>query len=375
MNRLFTIDGSTAFEGMIAEHMKALREEVLNQCDPNDIEAIILGGGYGRGEGGICVAPDGSEALFNDYDCFLISRGLSRKSRKELNKTLLHCGHHLERKFGIDVDFGHVVNVEDLGTLPFTQMWYDLQQGFYVIYGTQNVLDGLPAFDVKKMPLAEGAKLLLNRGTGLLLAREKMQGQEENEADLAFIERNIYKAAMAIGDVRLMMIGKYHASYVERLKIYQNEINDDYTSMYAEAVDYKLHPTYGTRSKQTLESLYNTVLSPFESVYYRLFSEATGIDCHVDNLWMILSRHWLSGEAPQKLKSMVLNVLEVSPRSMGSRLFWRYPRIRLYLVLPSLLFQPGPLTDSLIRSILGVNSSADEQLVWQQFMKLWNRFS
>ena len=74
------------------------------EADPSvaaKVEAVVLGGGYGRGEGGVLVNADGSEELFNDLDYFLFATDPD-------DAALLAVVHGIERdgteELGIDVD-------------------------------------------------------------------------------------------------------------------------------------------------------------------------------------------------------------------------------------------------------------------------------
>ena len=78
----------------------------------------------------------------------------------------------------------------------------EARAGYHVIYGPEDVLDALPAYDTEHPPLEECARLFMNRGIGLLLARQKLEagGPVEGE-DFEFVVRNIYKALLAMGDL------------------------------------------------------------------------------------------------------------------------------------------------------------------------------
>src|SRR6185436_123023 len=65
------------------------------------------------------------------------------------------------------------------------------------------------------IPPAEATRLLMNRGTGLLLAEQRLSsGLDSTDAD--FVGRNIAKAQLALGDAVLTSFGQYHWSCLER---------------------------------------------------------------------------------------------------------------------------------------------------------------
>lgn len=63
--------------------LEAKREE-LNQNGPSwGVTAMVLGGGYGRGEGGVFVGQDGIEKLYNDLEFYLFCEGKPSAALKE----------------------------------------------------------------------------------------------------------------------------------------------------------------------------------------------------------------------------------------------------------------------------------------------------
>jgi hypothetical protein len=101
----------------------------------------------------------------------------------------------------------------------FTMMWQELKHGHRVVFGPENILGLLPDFDLNNMPHEELAKLMLNRGTGLLLARQRMNKAELKSDDVDFIARNIWKAIMACGDAYLALHNTFSYSYRRRSEL------------------------------------------------------------------------------------------------------------------------------------------------------------
>ena len=77
----FTAEGDPAVEQAIADMLRRLAEDVRQLADSNRV-ALYLGGGYGRGEGGVLVTQDGHHLPYNDLDFFTFSKGLSSAKRK-----------------------------------------------------------------------------------------------------------------------------------------------------------------------------------------------------------------------------------------------------------------------------------------------------
>ena len=65
----FTRDGSDALEKLIAETCEEIGREVTRIVPVGKFQALLLAGGYGRGEGGVLSTPDG-DAPYNDPSFF-----------------------------------------------------------------------------------------------------------------------------------------------------------------------------------------------------------------------------------------------------------------------------------------------------------------
>src|ERR1700760_2267132 len=73
MSKRFTIDGSPALESRLGALCDQLRHEVVHRMPPNTVAAIVLGGGYGRGEGGVLKTATG-DAPYNDIEFYVFVR-------------------------------------------------------------------------------------------------------------------------------------------------------------------------------------------------------------------------------------------------------------------------------------------------------------
>ena len=115
--------GSTSLSGEVRQ---AMGENLI---------ALVLGGGYGRGEGGV-LRVSGEERPYNDLDLVLIVR---RKSGLPW-ETLHAIQHKYAALTGIEVDFSRPLTVDDVRAWPHTLMWSDLLQGHRVLDGPADIL-------------------------------------------------------------------------------------------------------------------------------------------------------------------------------------------------------------------------------------------
>ena len=211
----FTRDGSDALESLIAETCEEIGQEVTRIVPTDKFQALLLGGGYGRGEGGVLSTPDG-DAPYNDLEFFLLINGHPRLNERRYGAAIHALEHRMTEKLGIEVEF-KILSLEKLISSPTTMFYYDLVCGHRVTAGPASVLDGCAHHaDPARIPAHEATRLMMNRCSGLLFAAERLARSELTREDLDFTARNIAKAQLALGDVVLTAIGKYHWSCIER---------------------------------------------------------------------------------------------------------------------------------------------------------------
>jgi len=361
MNRRFTVSGSQELENMISYQMDIISNEVQKIFGKNHLAALVLGGGYGKGEGGVCATPEG-ERTFNDYDFFVITNNISLKLKKRYHEKLKELHKTLTEKFGIDVDFAFPVNRSSIKKLPFTQMWGELKPAHIIVYGDKNILETYPYSDLSVIPLSEAKKLLLNRGYGLVLARNRIENlimkgiSIPDHSEVDFIARNIFKAAIGIGDSLMMKAGLFHHSYVEREKIFKNieSVDKEMKKLYSDAIKFKLAPDLDIETENLKEYL-NITIRFFRPVYGSIISGKGSADNCV-------------------FKNIALNFREFG---LPSNLKWvfKYPRERLLFSLPYFLIDDSGFDQFEVCEALNINKKCHKIDMFRQFTIIWERFN
>lgn len=269
----YAVDCDQSLDAYITHDLCAIRESVLRRAPPGELSALILGGGYGRGEGGVYLV-DGKSRVYNDYDFFVIVPSRSIFRRKKLMAALLEVKAEMEPRCGIHIDFSPPMPLPTLPNLPYELMFMELKEGHHVVIGPPDILATMPDYDVAHPPLHECARLFMNRGVGLLLAREKLEiGEPLNSDDHEFVVRNIRKGQLAMGDSLLFLNGCYSASYVERrtrffsLDLSQTPDAELLSRYYAEAIQFKLRPRHAIPANHTLRSWHEEVTSFYERMF------------------------------------------------------------------------------------------------------------
>lgn len=200
----FTACGVPAAEALVAAQLARVVTTVLETLE--DVEAIVLEGSFGRGEGSVQQDAQGWRAV-NDYDVLVVAPGADAA-------VLRAREHALAREFGID--FVHFA-VDDgaWADLPATMSTYDRRYGSRVIHGDVAVCERLPAYAPADIPLSEGLQLLFNRSAGLLSTWLEVVPQRaaRSRPGAPYIRTQVAKALVAIGDWHLLQWKAYDASY------------------------------------------------------------------------------------------------------------------------------------------------------------------
>ena len=105
---------------------------------------IVLGGGYGRGEGGVRHTPAG-DRLYNDLDFFVFSDRAGKRERRAIETALKPISLRWEEKLGVAVDFSPVKNFSSLTKVGSTLMFQELRRGWKPVLGEGKFEKHFPA--------------------------------------------------------------------------------------------------------------------------------------------------------------------------------------------------------------------------------------
>jgi hypothetical protein len=386
MNQRFTIDGSDALEQRLDSICREVSHQVQRIVPPSKLEGLVLGGGYGRGEGGVLKTDNGDE-LYNDLEIYVFLRGNRLLNSRRYERALNILAHHLSLNNGLHIEF-KCDSLQRLKRSPISMFTYDLVAGHHVVSGEPEIFhDCGHHLDARGIPLSEATRLLFNRCSGLLLVREKLSTRSGNRPgsqqlsgeDSDFIGRNLAKAQLALGDAILAVQGKYHWSCRERnRRLSQLSLSEplaDFAKIkkhHDSGVAFKLHPWHGWIGEHEFEGLHRELS--------RLSSE----------LWLWLESIRLqepfftprdySLYGPSKCpespawRNFLLNLKTFGLKAMNDTLAWRYPRERLFNALTLLLWEPETPAEPMIQSLLQkqLHTAASDWAGWvAAYKNLW----
>ncbi len=253
---MYTFVNSGEVRALLDRVLGEIATEVRESGVAEDVAFLVLGGGYGRGEGGIFRRQDGSEYLYNDLDFFVVSRSGSAKTLRALNQFFRELHTRWSAKLGIDVDFSRAVSVRYVKKRLSVQMWREMVLGGLPIYGG-SVEEFMGCFvpsrdwlEKQPVPQREVLRLFVNRLSGLWMARERLSREQLTHEDYDFIARNVNKTILAMGEGVLMSRGCYVFGTLDRLhclevmNLEKFVLNKELVDLYREAVEFKKFPHF-----------------------------------------------------------------------------------------------------------------------------------
>ncbi len=202
----------------------------------DDLRALLLVGGYARGEGSLVAHADGL-GPYNDYN--LVAVMASHASR--WHGTLARVGAELSGPLGVDVDLWPM-DEATLPHVPATLFWLDIALGGReTIAGDPAVEGAIRTLTPRQVPLDECGRLLANRAVGLALSNLEVTDHDLRRA------RHGHKAVLACGDVQLLAADRYLPTVAERLEQLEQlagapAVGETLVEAYRDAVAFRARP-------------------------------------------------------------------------------------------------------------------------------------
>src|SRR5260221_784036 len=245
----FTIDGSAALEAQLAATCSRVLSAIQSIVPARKLQALVLGGGYGRGEGGVLKTLEGDKP-YNDLEFYLFLRGNRLLNARKYGRALNQLSEGLSPLAALHVEF-KIDSLQKLQHSSISMFSYDLVSAHRIILGSDDLFEQCQHhLNASRIPAVEATRLLFNRCTGLLLAREILERRMISTEDADFVGRNLAKAKLALGDALLAVFGQYHWSCLERdQRLQRLGPSETMPSMarirkhHATGVAFKLHPT------------------------------------------------------------------------------------------------------------------------------------
>jgi len=349
----FTLDGSPGLELYLVELCWRIREEVLKLIPPPNLDALVLGGGYGRGQGGVLKTESG-DAPYNDLEFYVFIRGNHWINAARYHQDFQQLESMLSPEAGLHVEF-KIDSLEKLRRSPVSIFSYDLVSGHQIVFGNQSVFAGCEFHsDATRIPATEATRLLLNRCSGLLLARELLLKESLTLEESDFVGRNLAKAQLALGDALLAAEGKYHWDCLERARRLR-ELEPKTTGLlleqilphHAAGVHFKLYPVRETAPVEQLRRKHTELTSLALKEWLWIENQRLQADFADLREYSLSCVDKCVGGA--LWRNLLLNIKTFGAAATLDRNSPRYPRERLLNVLPLLLSDAEAVTEPLTR--------------------------
>ena len=376
----YTLDGDAAVESRIAADQQRVVAGLGGLLEPPAFRALVLMGGYGRGEGGY-VLRDGRPEPYNDYDYFVVVRGMGRSQRNALARALAERAKLLEHEVGVEVDFA-LLREEALPRAEYSLMNAEMLWGHRVVAGDPQVLRAMPPMPFSTLPPGEFTRLLLNRGSLLLMNARRLAGSGRfsgGEREVLF--KYLFKAVLACGDARLAGNRSYHPSYVQKLELLRSldwPGQAQFIDLYLQAWRNKFHPDYGSFAGEDAGSWQAAVVRLWLDTLSWFEQQRTG-EAFAD--WTAYCTPRLpksqSGAPWGGLRNAAITLRDFGPGELVRRPRWslRYPRERLISALPLLLAEPGAVPLRPVADALALPARSTWEDAVATFLSLWRRFA
>jgi hypothetical protein len=378
MIQRFTVDGSAELEQRLEKWCAEFAADARQIIPANVLQAIVLGGGYGRGEGGVLRAPNG-EAAYNDLEFYIFVRGPLLLRERQFRAKLGELAHRWSEKTGVEFE-SKLLTLAKIQTAPVSMFYYDMVVGHRWLYGERGEFQNCEHHRAAhRIPLEEATRLLMNRSSGLLFSKALLKKPSLSEAGADFVRRNISKAQLALGDIVLTAFGRYHSSCRERHRRLEKLEPSAEAPWLAElirhheiGVEFKLHPYVSAETIDSLQADHAAITKLAGDIFLWLEERRLGqkFATHRDYAFSPIEKH----PDKRRIRNALINLRAFGP----SNLRGRYPRERLLESLALLLWAPNAISDrralAKLQSDLVTSETTFAGLV-EAYRKIWNRFN
>ncbi len=378
----FTLDGNDALEQHLQRTCARIVSGIRGLIPPRKLQAVLLGGGYGRGEGGVLRSAAGDRP-YNDLEFYVAIKGSRHLNEARYRRRLAVLGEILTHIADVEVEF-KITSLAELESQSVSMFSYDLAAGHRLLWGDVSE-DVVPGWDLHRhpenIPQSEATRLLMNRCSGLLFARTQLWTEPFTPSAADFVRRNVAKAQLACGDALLVAHGRYHWSAVERHRRLEDLARckrsawfDAALRHHAIGVEFKLHPDAGVIPRDTLISRHGEITAFAVKCWLWLEARRLGRTFPSARAYAEDDCDKCPGSSP--FFNIMLNLRADGFRPRARPLPWRHPRQRIFHSLSLLLWAPEatgePVQQRRIEAELNARGNSLSEWV-AAYRALWSR--
>ena len=375
----FTLDGSDALEQQLANVCKKVLAGIGHLIPKHNLKGIALGGGYGRGEGGVLKTPAGDQP-YNDLEFYVFVGGQPWLNERRYAKALHELSEELSLIAGVELEF-KITSPAKLRRSSASLFYHDLVMGHRWLLGDDHLFAGCEhQRAAERIPLSEATRLLMNRCSGLIFTREKLEHECFSAEDADFAGRNIAKTELALGDAVLLAFGKYHWSCGERgRRLSELAATEDLPWLeevrrrHAAGVEFKLQPHRSSLSRDALQDRFREAASLALSVWLWLENRRLGCDFQSAADYAASGINKWPGTS--NWRNRLSNVRVFGPRALLRPRHWRHPRERILNALALLLWDRAGASHKLKRPVERELLLSEPTAIIPAYQERWRRAS
>ncbi len=224
---------------LVQVYLDIIVEEVRKSV--HGLKAIILSGGYGRGEGAVELINK-KPKLINDFDIYLITKKqlsdhfleeLGKKCARLIGKGGLEYPENCNMKFDFNTFFNvdlRCITYQKLKYLSPLVRYFEMKNSTTLIWG-EDIRKLIPDMEPSDLPFSEGVRLLSNRMMNMFLSmKPEYLEKKPSHDEIGIVNYYICKAYLACCEALLLYSGEFRATYGERkkrfLEIYKEKFPD-----------------------------------------------------------------------------------------------------------------------------------------------------
>jgi hypothetical protein len=379
MKPRFTIDGDAALENHLAQTCDRIATDVRQLIPDGKIEALLLGGGYGRGHGGV-LKTDSGDKPYNDLEFYACLRGNELLNQRQYHQALHELSEKLSPEAGVEVEF-KISSAQKLQRSPPTMFSYDLAWGHQTLIGDDTDFVRKAAVDGSKIPMSEATRLLMNRCSGLLFAKEHLQRKPFTAEDADFVGRNHAKAQLGFGDVFLTAHGQYHWNCLERnrrLNVFTPKHAlpwlDEVRRHHKVGVEFKLHPQRTTASMEILCDQQRALNHLALKIW--LWLESRRLNQMFTNAYDYAASALNKCPETNPIRNFFINAKTFGSAFLIAGNPWRYPRERLLNTLAVLMWESNVFSDfAMQKRLTKIHLDGNFSDLVRAYETLWRKFN
>jgi hypothetical protein len=354
---------------------------VAKNFNDHECRALVLLGGYGRGEGGVSHKNDG-EHPHNILDLLLVTKLGGTLRRDALKERLDEVLAPIVRDERLGIDTGVISDIE-LRHAPPRVIWFDLRWGHRTILGDAGFIPSLRPLAANAIEVEDVHNLLVNRASLLVINDAILERGFPSGRNAEFVVKHMMKAIIGHGDALLFAYGRYHASYVEKQKRMRemSSIVPGLVTLYDEAADFRFEPRYTRYLGNDLLPVARGVRSILAHVHLAFERLRSGQpDCtfrnHPERVLLAKPRDGsIFATSKQFVRSWINKPhgMDVS-LSLEAAVRRSHPRRLLAAVLPTVLYGPTDAANArLVQALLGASGSCQRSLR-QAYLGHWAKY-